>query len=359
MLVRLDFEFESMADKQISIPALTDSNFSYWSSMFETVLDLKGLSKWIDTEPVPDKQDQVVDSRHALSYLRAYVGEKYHESVKQFTTCRAAFQHLREEHLAMLAPLANDLQGKMFTTSQSAGQSVDDFIDSLQKMNASLGLLNRAVPESVVVTQILNQLRPNLRTAASYLAGISHTMSITAIRAALRGIEKMQEDREANHVALAAAASPAAPTAGSGRGRPGARDGHRRRQDNPCNYCGHHGHYKADCRLYRAATTPSEQPGTFAPGYPRTGGPERHGRAMVASHGAHPLRCLVSAPVGDGAASWVIDSGASAHMSPRRDLFSTYVLLSPQPLIQFGGGAPAPAIARGSICIPGPSGRVV
>jgi len=45
-------------------------------------------------------------------------------------------------------------------------------------------------------------------------------------------------------------------------------------------------------------------------------------------------------------------------MTPRRDLFITYTVLPTPQRILFGGGASAPAIARGSIRIAGPSGTV-
>jgi len=259
----------------------------------------------------------------------------------------------------------------MFSAVQGTGQSVDQFVDTMVKTNATLGLLGRSIPESILVTQVLNNLRPRLRAAASHLSSQSHTMTLSSLRATLRGIERMQEETEVGQVALAAAESALA--AGSGRGNhPGA--SHKQRQgyrsgaqlnphhNNTCGYCGHPGHIKADCPLYRSTHPPvASHPGTFAPGYPRTGGSERHGRALVASvasHGTDPHRCFITAAVGQDAARWVIDSGASAHMTPRRDLFITYTVLPTPQRILFGGGASAPAIARGSIRIAGPSGTV-
>jgi hypothetical protein len=132
------------------------------------------------------------------------------------------------------------------------------------------------------------------------------------------------------------------PNQGGPRGSQGRPTGHF--QDN-CYNCRKPGHKSAECRGPRKPTGPSTRP-LATPGGRRGLSPTPDS-AMEASWVA--TTGPVEPKVTEASTQWIIDSGASRHMTYNRDYFSDYTLLQEPVLIKTASGATLQGIGQGTV----------
>ena len=94
-----------MSDVKVAIPALVEGNYPDWAWRIQDLLATKKLAKWLSVAPAADDEEQIASSAQALAYVRLHLSPRWLRKAAVFSTCVAAWDALRTEHLAGLAPL--------------------------------------------------------------------------------------------------------------------------------------------------------------------------------------------------------------------------------------------------------------
>ena len=99
-----------------------------------------------------------------------------------------------------------------------------------------------------------------------------------------------------------------------------------------CHYCKKPGHFKRDCRKFLATQRKQEGANTAETNYNKEGLVTTHALATTTSRG-----------------SWIIDSGATCHMSNNSNLFVEYRELKTPQVVTLGDGRSLEGIAEGTV----------
>ena len=141
-----------MDSLKVNVAHLADDNYPTWSDRICSLLTLRDCKQAILTPArLPD---EVATSEKALAIIKLHVSDRW---LRRIANCRDAYDTwvlLREEHTTALATLASSIHAKLFATSMAAGQTVDQFIDGVEVLQADLERLNMALPEGETVLMI-------------------------------------------------------------------------------------------------------------------------------------------------------------------------------------------------------------
>lgn len=341
------------------ISQLSDTNYSDWSLRIKALCSVQGCAAALTRHVGATEGDLCAvtpeQSTKALSMIFLNVNERWLRKISTATQAHEAWTLLKEFHIAALKPMLSSLHDKVFTSHMTAGQSVDDYIDLMEKLQSDLTSFQQALPDDTLMSQILRTLTPSLRNAAFHLATDVSSLNMMKLRASLRALESMQGTPQRALRAQGEWRAPGPRTDKDG--------GSRQEVRGNCHHCNQPGHRKFDCYLWRAANPPANSPASSSSHSPAAPRPAHAMQARVSGgapiaptqgyHGAYP-------PNNARISGWVVDSGATEHMTGDPTQFEKDSLLQLKTLtsVTFGDGSCGWAEAYGTVALLGCHGTV-
>lgn len=330
---------------KFQIPQLCDSNYAAWSDNMVSLLQIKGYRDMLDRMPVNEEEEE--RSAVALSYMRIYMSDRWKRRIASHVTAISAWDAVRAEHVAALAPMASSLHTRFFASRMTDSQTIDEYIDEVERIEEDLGRIGQTLPTAVVLSHILATLKPSLAAVAAHLITDQSRLTMSGMRASLRALSDMQAPEQ--H--LAHSAVPLNPP-GKVRHPQRAHAPAERPFKGSCYFCHQVGHVKSMCPAWRRAF-PVEQDG-------------------VDNAAPAPVRAMVAAVVatdktpGDGSyipvalkpSEWLFDTGATAHICQDVELFDKYGAFDTPQAVTMMDGAHCYALGSGEIILQGRMGPV-
>ena len=286
-------------ESKIVLEKLGSTNYASWSQRFRSFLVSRRLAIWLALEPDVERlsPDELEQADIALAYIRMYVDDRWLRVLSACTSARQAWESLRTANISALQPLSGTLQSRMFALRMKAGESVDDFFNRVEEVQADLDRIGMALPECTVVGVILRGLSTTFASSASSLAINASTFTLITLRAALIAIESLQDISKPKVFRV-----------------DGGRSYKNKPSDQVCHHCGQKGHIRPFCKLWHTSEGKGLVESTYAEGYPQA-----RPSARVATTVPGVPTCLTasSSPLCTIPGPWLVDSGAtdgSCHM---------------------------------------------
>ena len=295
---------------------LSSTNYATWSVRMQDYLVIKDCFAAIEFELNDDgafggspaaNNAKIASSKLALSYIKSNCDDRWVRrlAVPTVVWAHQAWALLADEHASIAKSIAGSLRRNFFSYVQTEDQSIDVFIDAVLECEAEMLRSGNFIDNDSAATVILDGALPRYRATVRALQ-VGKDTNLIEIRTALLAAEvTLPSHSQAMFI----------------------KRNDRTRNKTPksltCNYCGNTGHAKWNCELFkqtpehavyvrkfaeRNATESSNQPGKFMPGFPKT---EKSSGAFMATSMFEQCR-------------WIIDSGATEHMTYDLESMSEY-----------------------------------
>ena len=374
------------------MPTLKANNYHVWAQAHERLFKSRGMMGWVEGYiPKPETRRAATRWRQVNTWIVMVIVNSVEDvqttHLKHIVGAREAWDELKRLH---------GVSGKgrlltMFTRFISYQKSADQTVDA---MAADLRMKRDQImdvrPELVLTDEVLalvlvNACRGPEYDMAKYVLGRGDVPTPQQVITELRSVE---QDKSAKDAALAARKGRGNRPGMAGRTESG---GQRDYSSYQCHNCGQYGHLKADCKNppKPATTDTGNQATSEAQKGKKDGKGKQHEHAKTADETGHVSDDSVSdSSVHDSAwmarsrtgnesdnenpphysalmartrypvksqrpketadsRKWLIDSGATRHMTPHRDWF---VDMKPhRGVVEFGNDDELPTAGRGTI----------
>jgi ribosomal protein L15 len=341
-------------------PMLTRTNYTEWSLVMKVNLQAAGLWEIIETG-----EGEYRDDRAALAALLRAVPQDMHTGLATKETAKEAWEAIREVRVGVervKEANAEQLRREFSNLRFKPGESVEEFSLRLNTLAHQLRSLGDMVTEKEVVKRLLHSVPESLEQVAISIETLLDLSKISIEEATgrLRAVEQRKKPapvrddagrlllteeewrvRLNNQEARGSSSSGGRGGSSRGRGRGGGRgrgDSHARshkgkgepsnkfgpKPDDVCNRCGKKGHWARECRRRE-----KEKEAAAAANLVQE---EEEALLMVAAAEEEVVRDVqlreekVFAQLDEGGVrdvrSWVLDTGATNHMSGSRAAFA-------------------------------------
>ena len=332
------------------VERLDVDNYATWRLRMKHHLTSKGLWGAIET---PNDVSVEIDKK-AFAQIGLYVKEAHLSELEAFATTKAAWDHLESIYQAKSKARKVQLRKELVQLKKGATEPLTTYVARAKNIQSQLVATGHRVADEDMVMSVLAGLPAEYDTVVAILETASEAdMSLDEILPKLLQVEQRTLREHSGEKALAAK-----PTGGfSGfTGAPGARPGGRGPRFNPrpnketraCHYCGIKGHLKKDCFKWKR-----EQSGKQ---------PHREQRQPRQNAASYALTaCVAANGASSGTHRWILDSGASRHITADASIMFNTRPLTSDTTITFGNGGTGKATAVGDIvlCCTGAAGPLV
>ena len=327
-------------------------NYSSWVFRIQLVLKLRELWGQIEgsnsTPPNPVTDEWFAKDQKAYTQIALTLSDDPLNTIYDTTTAKDAWNALADRYRGKGIQSAGYLLTKLWQTRMTVDIGMEDQINEKRTIARQLGGLGFPLEDKVLAMAIVISLPPEYRivqSIASATATGSNDLDTKTISAQILAEEQRQREAgESNQSALYTRA-----------GKPGKSKAATPKKGDAkpkCQNCKKTGHTIEKCWA----------PGGGAEGQgPKKGtlAKPKDEKAKVAAEEkiveVFMAEVTVSALVADNLktssrnSTWIIDSGASAHMSCRRHFYSTYEKINPPRRVWMGNNQYIEAIGIGTI----------
>jgi transposase InsO family protein len=333
-------------DKSGKIDELGDDNFMDWKRQMKSLLIVKDLWAAISTEqpealgarPVVaasatgdelTRQQGRLDafllrenefnrwnqmSDKALAHITMNVSRMNRNLISNSNTGREAWDTLAEHHQQQAVGTRIRIQVKLGQTFIGLNESMRAHLNNIWEMLNKIEDAGGQIDDAFRVATMLASVRPTYPTIATVVGGKpQNELTPVAVKASL--IEEYESIMQARQPQAAATSSRAEAGLGAQQYRPwqNRQRGSRDMSSVMCNYCKTFGHIKKNCPLLMTSDVDLREVINELK--------MKKNKANAAGSGQDYTDCVVN--FSSSLDSWVIDSGATSHMSPNKSLFSS------------------------------------
>lgn len=331
-----------MGNDKLSAP-LGSSNYGTWSQLMQALLAYKDL--WTATDPTSEVVVMPGASIKALALIRMNLAEHMLSVIAHCNTARVAWTALENNFRAKSTARLVQLKRELSSLNKAKGETLDQYFDRARTLRAELVLVGATVEENDIVASVLNGLPKSYDTIVRMLTATVDVLNLDSIFPRLLSDEQFQRknDRSSDDATAYAAGTErsrhdrGSRGRGSFRGRGGRGAGRRSAGKNDkCYNCGEPGHFASKCPEPRKAPNTTSQRSHYA---------HRNGSTSA------PLAFSMNDDNADYEQGWLIDSGATRHITPDMERFIDYSDIEAPISVVFGNGAVEKAIGKGTILI--------
>ncbi|KAL0038287.1 hypothetical protein WJX77_000539 [Trebouxia sp. C0004] len=282
---------------RIQIDKLDNQNWGIWRRKFKALLLSKRLGGVIDgTDEDKDNSSQV------LGLMQLHLSD--------------AYLSMADDNNARRLLLRQELNSLKKATTES----ISEFVARAKELATNLEAVGHKPEDSEVSLSVLAGLPKEYKVLDTILGTLKQTQTLDELLPSMLQMEQQIRVDEQETITIY-----------------GARDGMRIRQqrqnqqrnsrsDTPrfqgsCHYCDKKGHKESECR-----TRKKDQQGI-----------------RTVAYGA--------SAVGTSSGDWIIDSGASKHLTPHRQHLQNYRSVAPNTVVTFVNGYQAAAVGQGEVTL--------
>ena len=325
---------------KVNVEPLDLDNYSTWAVRMQALLAHKGLDAAI-TQDGGTAVGSATDKK-ALALLTLHVKDVHLTTVSSSGSARAAWTALEELYRAKNLARQLLLRRELSSLKMANGEAVATYSTRARTLWADLLAAGDDVSEKEVAIAMLCGLTPEYNTVVTILEMDNANLVLSTLSARLMQVEQrvatQQHATDSAFIARGAKTRRHPTGASSNQHSSSGHWAHRGNGDNKgssvqgktCYYCGKKGHLQRDCfKKKREEGAHGQRP---APG-------RGNGVALTAA------KSFTS--TGD----WLMDSGASCHMTPNQEQLEDYQSLDRPEPITFGNGEQGRALGRGQAWI--------
>ena len=326
------------ATDRVAIERLDVHNYCTWATRIRWLLMQKDL--WTCVDPSGDAIEDAGKSCKALAVIGLSVADHHLPVLANCPTARAAWEKLETIFQAKSTARRLLLKRQLNFLRKGPDEPLTKYVARAMDLRAQLTAAGQAVATSEVAMSLLAGLPPEYDTIATVLEVSDRELELDTLLSKLLLVEqKMQPTAEAAGAAVDKAYFAKRPGAGAQHGAAAGaqrRPRPHRQETRSCHFCGMKGHLIRDCRK----RLQQQQLGTAQPANQRN-----------AAGGSEPANASValSALTAQLRSSWILDSGASQHITGDISSLKNLRRVQQPTPITFGDGHQASAAAVGDV----------
>lgn len=331
------------------VERLDVANYATWKARMRFLLISKGLWAAVsgtDTSPETDQK--------ALAQIGLYVKEHHLPLLERCKTGKEAWDQLESVYQAKSNARKLQLRKQLTQLKMGPGEPLSKYAARAKEIQDQLRAAGHEVSDQEVTWSVLAGLPEAYDTVVTVLETTSDKdMNLEDILPKLLQVEQRHSIERPDERALYAKSG------GGFGGRPGGRPGGRQDGSKPgsfggqngpskgkCFYCGKKGHIKAHC--YKRKNDEARRNGQ---------GQQLSAQDRHEQHGALALSATESSELPSSSSNgstlqrWVLDSGASRHMTPHEDILLNKRSLTDNIMVTFGNGGKGSPAAVGDVLL--------
>jgi len=337
------------------IERLDVDNYATWKSRMQFLLISKGLWGSI-TDDAPSRDSDM----KALAQIGLHVKEHHLAMLVRCGTAKEAWNKLEQIYQAKSNARKLQLRKELTQLRMGSNEPLTKYVARAKDIQDQLRAAGHEVPDQEIAWTVLAGLPATYDTVVTVLETTTETdMSLDDILPKLLQIEQRGQKERLTEAALVA-------KPGSGFGSNGNKNGkswngryhngtNAGRETRSCHYCGKLGHLKKDCRKrkfdqQKNGQHQQERQNYGAIALAANEAPASGAAPEAAEPTFGPGRALAAFPRGSSR-PWVLDTGASRHITNDRDGLFNLRPPTEDIIITFGNGGTGKAVATGSALI--------
>jgi hypothetical protein len=365
----------SSAQRSYNIPPLTAANYSSWSIKIEMLLIRSELWSVVDdTEASPPSDDiigftawKLKDSK-ARSEILLHCGEKQLIALRPLATSKIVWDRLKQIYEKSNKASQVQLHKQLCRMTMSDNDDVVVFLESWQALLQEAAISGCTFTDAQQVNLLLGALPDSWSAFVTTQGGLADLTFVGLLSNILQQNAINSSKPETNKSSafyvkgkfIKPSTNKSFPTGQFSRNNKqnfnsqfGKRwSGQKSTRLYPsssgtvtiiCHYCGIKGHKAPECRKKQR-----DQAGN---------GQQHNNNALSADTPAYLFSAIFDNS--NISSSWYLDSGASQHMSPQKELFRDYQVLDTPRIILLGDNSSHSALGYGSILLQVPTGQTL
>lgn len=325
-----------MASTEPVVERLDVDNYATWSIRMQAFLMVKGL--W---DAVTGTSSDATADGKALAQIILHVKDHHLSTLMGSTTAKSAWEKLKAVYEAKTNARKLLLRRTLTQLRMGATEPLSIYAARAKDIQTQLRSAGDDVRDQEVAMQFLAGLPPAYGMISTVLTAGEQDLKIDTMLPKLMQVEQLAQPPEHR----SEAALFAKPGSGFGRDRGTGRRGgnshpgkEQRSDSRTCFYCGRKGHIKREC--YKMKRDQASKGGC---GQQQ---PNQHGAIALAATEA------LSAPHSGGQPMrWVLDTGASRHLTPDSSIMFNKRPVEDDVTITFGNGGVGKATAVGEVLL--------
>ncbi|GAB4815364.1 hypothetical protein N2152v2_002410 [Parachlorella kessleri] len=318
------------AEDKPMVESLDVDNYATWSIRMRALLISKGLWAAVESNTPNGDQDQ-----KALAKIILSVKDHHLATVGTCATAKEAWETLKATYEAKSNARKLMLRRELTQLKMKPAEPLTVYAARAKDLQAQLGSAGDQVRDQEIALQFLAGLPPAFSMISTVLTSGDRELKIEEMLPKLLPVEQLAQPERPEEAALFAKRRNGNGFPGHGRnnGSPGKQG----RETRTCFYCGKKGHISRDCRKKKsdeAGSKSSQQRPQFS------------ALALAACSSAAGHSTNDSQQV-----RWVLDTGASRHITGNRSIMSNLRPVEEPVTITFGNGGTGQAAATGEVLL--------
>jgi len=323
---------KSVSSTGVQMAKFDGNDFAVWKAQIQAYLDDKGCGMVL-VEPEPTNEVDLARYKSkdmtARSTLLLALDNKHVKLVLHCKTAYEIWSKLTQIHEKKSQASKLMMQQEFFLLKMRFNESVEDYISRAEYLHGQLQDVGiTSIDEATLVSKIVNGLPKRFVTFISSWSRVDASKyTLAELLPRLMAEEQLLEHYFKKEGGTALATESTRDPKGGPR-RFGSKKAHTKGQkkdvkkkDKSCWICKQEGHWKKDCPSYN----------------------KKDGEVLVAE-----TNCAVSPP---NANEWILDSGATQHMTFDKENFLTYKVLDPPIQVRFGNNQYGQGIGIGTLIV--------
>jgi hypothetical protein len=318
----------SESDTKITIEKFSGENYHLWKFKMMMVLKEKGLWEFVEGKELDpaasekERNDFKRREERALALLVLSLSDAQLLHVQPALTAKEAWLKLSEVHERK--GLANKLylRRKFLTVKMEEGDGMQAHINKVKTMAQQLTAIGAPVADEDIIVTLLYSLPENYESLIVALESRADALTLEFITARLLHEEARRKEAGVHQENISKAFL--SQDANSKKGKePGKAGKGGKKKSGNCFYCGKAGHFKNECR--KRISEEKKAPQANSSSTKQKEGRKEGEKEFLFL--AHALTTTTTQTPKD--TSWIVDSGASQHMTHRKDWLACFEEIAP------------------------------
>ena len=295
-------------------------NFGMWRCEVKDALNAQNLEDTLEFESKPADLDDAVwkkMNRSACGVIRSCLTQDLKYDVMDETSARKIWEMLAEKYLTKSVENRLHLKRRLYRFQLKRGTSKSSHMVEYTKLLADLASVDEQIGDEDKALILLSSLPDEeYETFVMTLINGKSSLSYSEVKSALVNLELRRKDKEASSSTSAEVLTVRGKKSGDGKLKLKSKSGRFDVEKDQCAFCKQHGHWKSNCaELQKKMKQKGNQP--LEVNIAKSTDMED------SDSSAYSLSICPKVDYSD-MSEWMLDSGATYHVCPRRDCFSSF-----------------------------------